>query len=181
MEYYIYLRINREIYNTMSNKPVVWNKDRPLQVYRLALLGATDREMADAMLVSPHTFDFWKRTRPEFLDMLNRGKIDADAKVAEALFKKATGFWEDEVHITVLKNGQTVKTVTPRYYPPDPWASARWLALRRKMDWTEVQRIESKQTVVNINKFDFSGLTSEELRVIRKAGLKQLEQNIGDN
>ena len=60
--------------------------------YKLALLGATDKEMAMVFEVDPVTIGYWKRTKLEFKEALQRGKIEVDMKVAESLFKCAVGY-----------------------------------------------------------------------------------------
>jgi hypothetical protein len=68
-----------------------------------------------------------------------------------------------------------------RFIPGDKWAQAKWLALRQRNKWSEVQRTEITQTNVNINKLDFSGFTEEEKRMLYSIGIKQLTQNIGNS
>jgi hypothetical protein len=157
--------------------PGQWNADRPKQAYQLALLGATDREIAKVLDVDQTTIDDWKRSRPEFAKALSEGKEAADAKVAEALFKRATGFYSDEVMVSFHK-GEVITVPFKKYYPPDTIAATKWLALRRRENWADVTKIESTQTNINITKIDLTGFTAEELRALRKAGLKQLTEGV---
>lgn len=158
----------------------IYDKDKPTQAYRLALLGATDREIADCLLISYETIKKWKQNYPEFLAELNRGKMEADSKVAEALYHRAIGYEMDDVDIKMYK-GTIIKTPIRRKFPPDSWAAFKWLTLRQRAHWTDVRVTESTQTNVNINKIDVSGLTTEELRMLKSIGLKQLTNGISDN
>lgn len=159
---------------------VHWNPDRIRQAFQLALLGATDKQMAAVMDVDIQTFDYWKRTKEDFRDALRAGKTEANAKVAEALFKKATGFWQTEWHITNYK-GNIIKTKYKKYYPPDTLAATKWLTIRERAVWADIQRTEIMQTNINIMKIDLSALSTEELMLAKKIGINQLMENAGAN
>lgn len=164
--------------------PAVWNNDRSRQAFQLALLGATDKEIANVMGVNVHTIDYWKRTnKGGFLNALNAGKLEADAKVAEAFYKRAVGFTVPETILHCYK-GSIIKTVIDKYYPPDPWAANKWMSIRQRDKWTEIMKTETIQTTININKFDFSGLSTKELEVVKKLQIqeiKALTEHVGDN
>lgn len=153
-----------------------WTPKTCEQAYELALLGATDALMAKIFGIDVKTFEHWKRTKPELRDALERGKGEADSKVVAALFKRATGYTIKEQHVSIFK-GVAVVTEVEREIIPDVAACLKWLAIRQRQTWSEVQRVETTQTHININKFDFSGLSTEEMLVIRKAGLLQLTEN----
>ena len=90
--------------------------------YKFALLGVTDKQLADFLDVTEKTVNNWKHEYPEFLQSLKDGKEFADAKVAEALYKKATGFsYED------------------KYYPPDTAAAFIWL--KNRAGWKDRQEL----------------------------------------
>jgi transcriptional regulator with XRE-family HTH domain len=163
-----------------DGKGCQWLPDRVRQVYQLSLLGLTEKDMAKVMGVSVASLAQWKLNHPEFQEALTKGKDLADANVAEALYKRACGFWvewEEEKWfkgvVTVLHNR--------RYFPPDSWAAARWLALRQRGTWTEITKIETTQTNINITKIDLTGFNFDELKLIEKMGLKQLTENAGSN
>jgi len=164
--------------------PAVWNNDRSRQAFQLALLGATDKEIAEVMGVNEHTIDYWKRKNKDgFLDALNAGKLKADAKVAEGFYKRAVGFTIKETVLHCYK-GEIIKTVIDKYYPPDPWAANKWMSIRQRDKWTEITKLETIQTTININKFDFSGLSTKELEVVKKLqiqDIKALGEHVGDN
>ena len=156
-----------------TNKPTKWNLDRIRQGFELALLGATDEEMARVMGISIHTLNDWKRTYPKFLQTIEDGKLSADSKAAAGLFKRACGFEQMEIVVHMYR-GEVIQTPVMKYYPPDPWSANKWLAVRQRTRWSEVQRIETTQTTININKFDFNGLSNEELMFAKNIGMKQL-------
>jgi len=159
---------------------IQYNKDRPRQAYQLALLGHTNKEMAEVMGVNEQTIDYWKRTKTRFAVMLARGKDQADAKVAEALYKRAIGYSHPDTDIKVLKN-EIIVTPFTKHYPPDTQACKIWLALRQRVRWSETQKFEVTNTNINITKIDLTGFSTEELLVVKKLGLKQLTENAGEN
>ena len=57
-----------------------------------ALLGATDKEMANLFGVTERTLNQWKKDYPEFLQSLKKGKSIADANVAAKLYNRAIGY-----------------------------------------------------------------------------------------
>lgn len=159
---------------------VQWNDNRCKQAYQLALLGATEAEMAAVMGVNIGTIEYWKRTRTEFLEALNNGKTQADAKVVESLFRAATGYEYTE-EVSHVCRGEVIVTRITKYKTPDPWSAVKWLSLRRRADWSETHRVEVTNTNININRLDFSGMTNEELKLMANIGLKQLDAHDASN
>ena len=157
-----------------------WNSDRPRQAFQLALLGHTDKEIARVMGVDVNTIDYWKRTKPEFLKRLNEGKDSADAEIAEAFYLKAHGGFIEETQYTVYK-GEVISFPVRKYYPPDSWAAHKWLTIRQRERWADVQRIETTQTNINITKIDLSVFSTKELELINKIGILQLTENASGN
>jgi hypothetical protein len=148
--------------------------------YQLALLGCTDREIARVMDVSVETLDAWKRKHLDFREELQKGKTEADGRVAESLYRRAIGCSVKDVHIALFR-GKAVVTPYTKHYPPDTAAAIKWLALRQKEKWSEVQRTEILQTNVNILKIDLSKYTTEELAFIERIQHKAITENAGDN
>ena len=165
-------RVRRKNKNGVPTAHSAWDSDRPRQAYELCLLGQTDQQMADVMGISVKTIEYWKSTKPEFADACRRGKTSADARVAEALFRKAVGYTKEEEVVSVYK-GEVTKTTIMKYYPPDAWACMKWLGLRQRENWTDVQRTETTQTNINVQKLDLSGIPTDELMLLRKIGLRQ--------
>lgn len=124
------------------------------QAYRLALLGATDVEIADFFGTSIQTLNTWKKVHPKFLESLKAGKMKSDSEVADKLFQKATGFEWDEVQPIKLKeviyeNGKRLReterveqVVVRKVVPPDTTAIIFWLKNRRRDEWRDKQEIE---------------------------------------
>jgi hypothetical protein len=88
--------------------------------------------------------------------------------VADSLYKRATGYEHDEVHISSYQ-GEITKTGIVKHYAPDTAAIMAWLNNRRPDQFRSKQYVESSNTNHNINE-DVNELTPEE----RKARIKEL-------
>lgn len=108
------------------------------QAYKLCLLGATDEDLASFFEVSVSTINGWKNEFPEFLEAIKGGKDDADAMVAERLFKRATGYSHPEDKI-FNDNGTPLIVPTTKHYPPDTTAAIFWLKNRQRDKWRDRQ------------------------------------------
>ena len=109
--------------------------------YKLSLLGATDKEMANFFEVSEQTLNTWKKEHPSFLESLKAGKEEADAKVAQSLYKRALGYSHPDTDIKVVQN-EIVQTEIVKHYPPDTTAAIFWLKNRKSDQWREKQEID---------------------------------------
>lgn len=117
------------------------------QARKLCLLGATDVELADFFGVCEKTIYNWKNKHPMFLQALKEGKIIADAKVAESLYKRAIGYEHPDVHVSNYK-GEITTTPLVKHYPPDTGAAMSWLKNRCGDKWREKSEVEQKMIVV---------------------------------
>lgn len=106
------------------------------QAYRLSLLGYTDEQLAEFFEVCKDTINEWKKVYPKFSASIKKGKQDADANVAESLYKRATGYSCEETDIKVIE-GEIVKTKIRKHYPPDTAAAIIWLKNRQKAKWRD--------------------------------------------
>lgn len=124
-----------------GGRPTRYKAEYAEQAYKLCLLGATDKEMADFFDVSEQTINAWKKAHPKFLESIKKGKARADAEVASKLFHRATGYEHPDVHVS---NHQGEITVTPltKHYPPDTTAAIFWLKNRQPAKWRDKQDIE---------------------------------------
>jgi hypothetical protein len=89
------------------------------QAYRLALLGLTDKQMADVFGVTEPILSSRKHEHADFRQTLLDGKVIADSEVAESLYKRSLG-WSHESSKVVRPAAKT--PVVVRYierFPPD--------------------------------------------------------------
>ena len=117
-------------------RPPKYNAEAPAWALRLCRLGATDAQLADAFGVAESTISRWKIEHPEFQEALKKGKAFADAEVADALFRRATGYSHPAVKIF---NDQGAPLVVDyvEHYPPDTTACIFWLKNRQPALWRD--------------------------------------------
>lgn len=123
-------------------RPTKYKEEYDEQTFHLCLLGATDKDLASAFDVEEQTINNWKKDFPSFFESIKRGKVEADARVANALYEKATG--------------------------GDTTAMIFWLKNRRQSDWRDKQdlNIEAK-----IESETDEQLTARLTQLIGKAGV----------
>jgi hypothetical protein len=151
------------------------------QVYGLALLGARDQDFADFFQVDVTTIDYWKQTRPDFMEALKEGKWEYDFKVVKSLGKRALGYEFTETETAEVydkfgKHHTNVKTIT-KHIPADVTAIIFWLKNRQRALWADVNKTEIHGNI-NFNHqskpFDLSTCTDEEKSFLRSIAIKKL-------
>lgn len=135
-----------------TGRPSSYNSKYDLIAYQLTLLGATDKQLAEAFSVTEQTINNWKvdsdGNDTSFFESIKKGKIAADGEIAHSLYQRAIGatikkeqafklkrvYWEDgnrceeEVIETVIIEEQV---------PPDTGAIAFWLKNRQPALWRD--------------------------------------------
>lgn len=106
------------------------------QAYKLALLGATDADLADFFEVDKRTINNWKHDYPDFFHSLKRGKQEADANVAKSLYNRALGYDIEEEKV-FNDNGNPLIVKTKKHYPADPTSIIYWLKNRQPKKWRD--------------------------------------------
>lgn len=150
-------------------RPTKYKPEYDDQVYKLCLLGATDKEIANFFEVEESTINNWKLDYQSFLESIKKGKELADANVAQKLYHRAIGYehLEDKIF-----NDQGTPLIVPtiKHYPPDPTAGIFWLKNRQPAKWRDKQEIEHSGEVTS----NISSLTTEEL-IKRAEAAKAIE------
>ncbi|MBD2704430.1 hypothetical protein IC229_27565 [Spirosoma sp. BT702] len=130
--------------NNQNLKPKETDYDATVhdeEAYRYSLLGHSLKDLANDFGIGLTTVKTWFKENPSFRASVYRGRAYADAKVAEGLYKRATGFTIKEKKFFVVSTGdykQEVKEVeTDLYYPPDPGAAMNWLKNRQPDAWRD--------------------------------------------
>lgn len=124
-------------------RPTKFKPEYEDQAYKLCLLGATDEELADFFGVSKSTLNLWKK-RKRFSDSIKRGKIVANADVAESLYKRACGYEHTETKV-FCSDGEIITEDVVKHYPPETAACMAFLKNRtRKQEdpWSDKQEVE---------------------------------------
>lgn len=108
----------------------------PEIAHQLALLGATEEQMASALGVSRSAIQLWKTKHPEFGEQVRRGGMIADANVSKSLYQRAIGYSHDDVDIRSVA-GEIVETPIKKHYPPEVVACIFWLKNRQPALWRD--------------------------------------------
>lgn len=117
-------------------RPTKYKHEYAEQTYKLCLLGATDEEIANFFDVNVATINRWKNDFPEFCESIKKGKILADANIAERLYRRAMGYEAPDVDIRVVE-GEIIETPLTKHYPPDTPAAIFWLKNRQRSKWRD--------------------------------------------
>ena len=136
-----------------GGRPTDYKDEYVEQAYNYCLLGATDAELAIFFGVCVATINNWKNEHPEFLDALKNGKEMADARVAKALFSRATGYSCPDVDIKMYE-GEIIETPVIKHYPPDATSMIFWLKNRQPDKWREKREpveIDAEDGEITIN------------------------------
>lgn len=134
-------------------RPTLYTPDKDELARKFCLLGATDKDLATLFDVSVRTINQWKKEHPSFKDAMNRGKIVADANVADSLYNRAVGVSVKLQKAFVDKNGVEHKITVKEEIPGDVNAQRFWLNNRRPKEWREKHSVD----------VDFSNMTDEQL------------------
>lgn len=127
-------------------RPTLYSEEYNDTAHRMCLLGATDKDLAEAFGVSEQTIITWRAKHPGFLESVKKGKEIADARVAESLFKRANGFVAPDTHFAVI-NSKVVETPTKKVYPPDTVACIFWLKNRQPHLWRDKVEVDQKSEI----------------------------------
>ena len=110
-----------------NGRPTKYTPKNVKKVLELAKKGKTDQEIANAIGVSRQTILNWKGKHKKFFGVLKKAKDDADSKVVEALYTRATGYTDPD----------------GKHYPPDTVAMIFWLKNRQPEDWRDKREIDA--------------------------------------
>lgn len=109
------------------------------QVKAIAMRGLTDSEMAAVFGIKPELIQRWKEFYPDFEKAIEEGRTHADAKVVEALYLKATGYYHPDTKVHWDKHGDAQTLEVMKHYPPSDKAIEMWLTNRQKEHWKNQQ------------------------------------------
>lgn len=109
------------------------------QAENYALLGASESEMAAFFHITRDLWLYYVKHSQELRDALDRGGVMADAKVAKAMHRRATGYDYTRQRILVSKEGSATIYDIVEHLPPDTSAGKFWLTNREPRKWSERQ------------------------------------------
>ncbi|HKI60714.1 MAG TPA: hypothetical protein VKA31_00325 [Mariprofundaceae bacterium] len=103
---------------------------------KMCELGATDREIAEALGIAEPTLHGWRAKHVEFSEALKAGKTPADDRVERSLYHKAVGYTFASEKVFQFQ-GEIVRAKTVEHVPPSDTAAIFWLKNRRKDEWRD--------------------------------------------
>jgi len=124
-----------------GGRPTKYDEKYNEQAYKYCLLGADDKRLAELFDISESTVNLWKLEHPEFSESIKKGKVIADAEIANSLYQKAKGFEHEDVQVFQFQGEPVIVPIT-KYYPPDTGAAMAWLKNRQPDKWRDTQNIE---------------------------------------
>lgn len=110
--------------------------------YKHCLNGCTDKELAEVFEVSESTLNLWKQKHPRFSESIKKGKRIANAEVAAALFKRATGAFTLPAVKIFQHEGESYEHEYTERFPPDTAAAIFFLKNRDPEHWRDKQHFE---------------------------------------
>lgn len=150
-----------------AGRPSKFKPEFVEQARKLAELGATDREVADFFDVDERTLNRWKHQHEEFCQSLKVGKVAADERVEQSLYRKAVGYTFDSEKV-FQHQGEVVRAKTVEHVPPDTTAAIFWLKNRKPDEWRDRQQVEVGKPG------DFERMSDDELAAYVRAETEAL-------
>jgi hypothetical protein len=153
------------------------------QVTRLCKIGLSNNELAQYLGIEVATLRNWINDYPEFKEAVDRGRIEADANVADKLYQLAIGY---EMEVEELKfNKAEDRWELFRYtrrYAPNVKAIIKWLNSRRPEHWSETHKVDHSHTVTHktVEEINMEGFTPKEKDFMLKVMRNQLDDGIKD-
>lgn len=127
-------------------RPSAYKEEYAELAYNYCLLGATDDDLAKFFGVSEVTINAWKKDQPDFLKSLKEGKSEADANVAQSLYRKAIGYSHKDTKFATFEGKITDAKEYIKHYAPDTVACIFWLKNRQPDLWRDKQELETTNT-----------------------------------
>lgn len=94
--------------------------------------------MADFFGITESTLTNWKHTQDGFLASLKLGKEQADARVEQSLYRRATGYtFDSEKLFAPAGTRKVLRAPIVEHVPPDVTACIFWLKNRKRLEWRD--------------------------------------------
>ena len=123
-----------------AGQPTKLNDKVKEQVKSLALLGLSDKQIADGIGVTEQTINNWKIQDPEFFESLKDWKVQADQDVEKSLYQRARGYTCKETKTTFV-DGEWKQLDIEKHYAPDPTSMIFWLKNRKPKEYRDKQEV----------------------------------------
>lgn len=163
-----------------GGRPTLYKEEYNEQAYKLCLLGATDKELADFFDVTETTINNWKNEYEVFFESIRNGKKIADMDVAHSLyqttqdrtvieqqaFKCKEVYYNDEGKRIESEKIEIVDV--EKVIPADFRSQQFWLKNRKADSWRDKTEVENTNKI----SFETSNLSDEEKEQLFEISLK---------
>lgn len=113
------------------------------------LFAAKTEELAEFFGVETEVFETWLTANPELDRVIARGNLLADARVAERLHRRATGYTHRARKVIgETAQGEPVVAAVEEYHPPNLEAAKFWLCNRQPDHWRDVLK-RGERPIIN--------------------------------
>ena len=157
-----------------GSMPRKWDRSMARRAMFLASLGLLEVEIAMALDVHEHSINYWKRTKPEFFEALQKGKDEYTERVEQAVVRSAVGYSHPAIQFNVIDD-EVIQTPYTKHYPPNATIMMYYLSNRARHRWGSAQKIEG--TINHRHILDLTDLTEKELTTLESIGLKRLPEH----
>lgn len=126
-------------------RPTKYQSAYAEQAKKLAILGMTDKRIADFFQVSEKTLNNWKHAHPDFIQSLKDGRDNADTCVANSLYHSALGGGTvTETREEHDAEGNVITKKTVKELPANVTAQIFWLKNRQPRQWRDKVVLEDE-------------------------------------
>ncbi len=126
--------------NKFAKKIDWWTSEKGIGLIRSwRQHGLSIKDIYQKMGVDPRTFRTWRRKCPELEEALAFGREVTNAKVVDALYKRAVGFYYTEQTSQLIEGEMMLVKEVRKYCPPDTKAILAWLYNRYGAEWRSIQ------------------------------------------
>lgn len=131
--------MQKEKKDNLGRKSKYWTHVEPrlLEVRYWAQNGISEKDIAKNLGIAESSFYEYKLKHLEFSEALRESKLVANIKVINALYKRATGFYTEEIEEKLIGNEVVEKKVKKKYVPPETDAAKYWLNNRMSEEWKD--------------------------------------------
>ena len=107
------------------------------QIRSLLEIGASEKEVAKSIGIAYSTWNDYKNKHSDFSELITKSRKIPVVEIKAALFRRACGYYTEEVTNVKRSNGSWTKKTVTKHIPPDP-ASAMILLKHwdKEAGWT---------------------------------------------
>jgi hypothetical protein len=123
-----------------AGRPSKYKPEYADLAFKFCLMGATNEKLAEFFDVAVSTVSLWMVEHEAFSDAIKKGRAEADAEIAHALYHRAKGYSHPAVKIFADPKTGVEKIVDyTEHYPPDTAAAFIWL--KNRAGWRDRQEL----------------------------------------